>query len=87
MKIDLGEGDPVWTVWTWKQDSLTLGRVRPLLEELSEWSRVPCERYTGGDTCLERRVGPLPRVPCWPCRLRDAFARLTVAAMGDERVE
>ena len=70
----LAGSDPAWSVLVWRADHLLLERVRPVLERLVVWADEPCERFTDGDWCGERRVGPLPATPCWPCRLKQLRA-------------
>jgi hypothetical protein len=74
------KGDPVYSVWIWRQDSITLMRLRPTLELMVTLSQAPCENLWGS-TCLDDAgrgfdTGEGATSYCWPCRLRVLVQRM-----------
>jgi len=53
--------DPVYSVYVWRQDSITLARLRPVLAELDAIDNQPC---AFGDGC------PVSGMTCMPCAVR-----------------
>ena len=73
--VMLPKGDPVYSVWVWRQDSITLARLRPFIEEIVVLADAPCEKHHVG-TCLERPAVDPAKDYCWPCRLKQLRARM-----------
>lgn len=65
--IVVSTADPVWSVWIWRQDSLTLARLRPVLQQLRS---VDDEECRFGDGC------PVHGMSCMPCAIRRIKAEL-----------
>lgn len=64
-RVDLPSGDPAWSVLIWRQDSMTLARIRPILERLVALADEPCQVYAPDD-CITQGAEPL----CLSCRLK-----------------
>lgn len=72
------QGDPFWTVFTWRSDHVTLKRMRPVIEELIVLADTPCLVFDKGQgTCLDLIDVP---PPCLACRLKQLRARLFQAS-------
>jgi hypothetical protein len=63
-------GDPIYSVWTWRRDSQTLARLRPVLEQLEAIRDEPC--VLGGECS---NLG----MTCMPCAVR----RIKVELFGE----
>lgn len=77
--VMLPKGDPVYAVYTWRQDSITLARLRPMIEEIVVMADAPCEGGWMSETCLtvtRQRVDIREITYCWPCRLKQLRARI-----------
>lgn len=74
----LPAGDPVYAVYTWRQDSITLLKLRPVIEEIVVLADAPCEGPWMSETCLTvtRKDIRKDQFYCWPCRLKQLRARL-----------
>jgi hypothetical protein len=74
--LEIGSGDPLWTVYCWKRDAETLRGLRPVLAELVSLGDEPCSLAweVAGETftCLSPPPdGRTPEgAPCLACRLR-----------------
>jgi hypothetical protein len=74
---DLPPGDPVWAIYTWRADSITLTRLRPIIEEITVLADEPCLTAVGPYTCLNADPNGEPIQPvCLACRLKQLRARL-----------
>ena len=69
--VSVPQGDPVYAVYTWRRDSISLARIRPLIEEVVAMADEPCLRWEPL-TCLSKAE---PK-PCVTCRLKLVRARL-----------
>lgn len=77
--VTLPAGDPIYSIYIWRQDSVTLARLRPLLEEIVVLADAPCEGPWMSDTCLtvtRKDIRDTQPGYCWPCRLKQIRARL-----------
>lgn len=52
-EIRIPEGDPVAAIWIWRNDSITLARLRPVLERIAVMAETPCFFQDLGNSCLE----------------------------------
>ena len=65
--IVVPSNDPVYSAYIWRRDSITLARLRPVLEQLRSVDNEEC-RF--GDGC------PVPGMTCMPCAIRRIKADL-----------
>jgi hypothetical protein len=78
--VTVPRGDPIFSIWIWRADSITLTRLRPVLEHLASMAEAKCENYFTG-SCLDdpgRRfdTGEGATSYCWPCRLKTLVVQL-----------
>jgi hypothetical protein len=59
--------DPVYSVYVWRQDSITLARLRPILSQLLAVPDQPCLLE---NTCTS------PGLTCIPCSIRSIKRQL-----------
>jgi hypothetical protein len=67
--IVVPRSDPVFSVFVWRSDSVTLARLRPVLEELRNLQDEPCTIGDGTPYgCWD--------TTCFPCAVRSVKAAL-----------
>lgn len=66
--IVVPRSDPVFSVFVWRQDSITLARLRPILNRLRDTPNQPCRLYTNGSCILARPA--LQDEWCITCQIR-----------------
>jgi hypothetical protein len=65
--IVVPKGDPLYANYIWRQDSITLTKLRPVLAQLQDIPNQPCRLGTG---C------PPEGLSCIPCAIRRIKAQL-----------
>ena len=70
--------DPVYAVYVWRQDSITLTRLRPVLAQLEAIPNQPCRVQVGPYTCANADPNGPPPINQWciPCAIRKIKADL-----------
>ena len=58
--------DPVFSVFTWRSDSITMARLRPILDQLRDIPEEPCQIGSEPYACAALDDDVL----CGPCQLR-----------------
>lgn len=64
--IVVPRNDPVYSVFCWRDDSITLARLKPVLEELRWIPNQPCLMHLEPENCIIREELSL----CVPCAIR-----------------
>jgi hypothetical protein len=67
--INVPTGDPVYSVWIWRQDSMTLARLRPVLAQLRDIPDQSCQ-FDKPNGCQP------PGLSCMACALRHVKEQL-----------
>lgn len=75
-RVVLTRGDPVYSIYVWRQDSIALARLRPLIEEIVVLADTTCETWGPGESNCLTNTRTKPDQMCWPCRLKAIRARL-----------
>lgn len=72
--IGITEGDPLYSVWIWRRDSMLLARLREPLIELQVMAMIPCE--DPGEEGLNCGA-------CLPCQIRKVWAKAEAATQAN----